>query len=193
MGLAPVRYGAHPCRRMRGLSTRRKTLREHEQQMLPCLAALHMAGRLSDFDRQFSTRGIMLLKAFAPDYPSYDGTHMRTGVVATLVIALLFSVDAFTTVRAFGGPVPAGLGHLGENMDVHRVDDTCWWWGTRWQYGWRGYGWYACWEWPKPQPTAIAPEATPEEALPAVPVVPAKPCVRKWQDSNGNWHSKRDC
>ena len=68
-----------------------------------------------------------------------------------------------------------------------RVEDTCWWWATRWQYGWNGYGWYPCWDWVKPQPTVVAPEMVPEDAL------EPQPCVKRWRDPSGLWHARRVC
>jgi hypothetical protein len=70
---------------------------------------------------------------------------------------------------------------------VQPVSDTCWWWGTRWQYGWRGYGWYTCWDEAKPFPTQISPEAIPQEAL-----VPES-CVKTWRDRTGKQRSRTVC
>jgi hypothetical protein len=73
------------------------------------------------------------------------------------------------------------------NSDFHRVDDTCWWWATRWQFGWRGYGWYPCWERPGPAPDAIAAEAAPAATS------PTESCARSWRDASGYRHSRRIC
>jgi hypothetical protein len=70
---------------------------------------------------------------------------------------------------------------------VTPVSDTCWWWGTRWQYGWRGYGWYACWDEAKPFPTVVAPEAVPEQTA------PPESCVKTWRDKSGKRHSRTIC
>jgi len=89
------------------------------------------------------------------------------------------------------GPVNAWPAHgrLGlDRTSFQRASDNCWWWGTRWQYGWRGYGWYACWDEAKPTaPTVMAPEAVPESA-----VVPES-CVKTWRDKSGNLRSRRVC
>jgi hypothetical protein len=110
---------------------------------------------------------------------------MRAGVCIAICVAAIYTIDACND--AFAAParsVPQTSGRIGH---IQLVEDTCWWWGTRWQYGWRGYGWYPCWDWPKPQPTVISPEAVPEDAL------TAQPCVRSWRDPSGNWHSRRVC
>jgi hypothetical protein len=79
---------------------------------------------------------------------------------------------------------------LGGASDLLPIDDSCLWWGTRWQYGWRGYGWYGCWEVTTPFPTVIAPEAIPPEAIEPGP--PAQ-CTKRWRDDGGRWHVRRVC
>jgi len=87
--------------------------------------------------------------------------------------------------------IPAhGESDYGRNIrDVQLVEDTCWWWGLRWQYGWHGYGWYPCWDWTKPlAPSLIAPEASPPPET-----LPAESCVQRWRDEVGNWHTRNLC
>lgn len=84
---------------------------------------------------------------------------------------------------------PAGNAIESPRAFIQLVDDKCWWWGTRWQYGWRGYGWYACWDEAKPAaPVAIAPETVPDDA-----VILPEPCLRTWHDKSGNVRSRRVC
>lgn len=109
---------------------------------------------------------------------------MRVRGYLAIFIALLVA-DVCAPHRAVAAPAQNGLKKRIDDFQL--VEDTCWWWGLRWQYGWRGYGWYACWDWVKPQPTVIAPEAVPEDAL------TAQSCVRRWRDSSGNWHARRVC
>jgi len=79
------------------------------------------------------------------------------------------------------------LNAVGGLESVQRVEDTCWWWGTRWQYGWRGYGWYPCWDSPNPSPTVVAPEALPES------LAGRDECIKKSRDSAGMWHAQKVC
>src|SRR5215472_10292063 len=74
-----------------------------------------------------------------------------------------------------------------------QISDTCDWWGARWQFGWRGYGWYACWEQAKPFPTFVDPQETPPEALPPPPEAAPQGCVKRWRDSEGKPHARRIC
>jgi len=91
--------------------------------------------------------------------------------------------------RANAWPVHTRVDTPSQHASVELVGDTCWWWGTRWQYGWRGYGWYWCWEQPRPAaPVAIAPESVPESAI-----VEPEPCVRTWRDKSGKLRSRRTC
>ena len=111
---------------------------------------------------------------------------MRVCAVAICVGTLLGGLVTPHCARAM--PPQTRLSQDGQNGDLHRVEDTCWWWGTRWQYGWRGYGWYPCWDWTKPQPNVIPPEAVPEDAI-----VQSDSCVKRWRDSTGLWHSRNTC
>ena len=111
---------------------------------------------------------------------------MRLGPVATVCVALFLVVGPVQSPRAPAAPAQAQFGPIDQTSNVVRVEDTCWWWATRWQYGWRGYGWYPCWDWVKPLPTEVAPEALPQEP-------PEPPCVQKWRDDGGRWHSRRVC
>lgn len=105
--------------------------------------------------------------------------------VALCVAALLSSGVSNST--GFAAPARGGLGSLGQSGDILLVEDTCWWWGVRWQYGWRGYAWYPCWDWPKPQiPEAVAPEAMPYGTP------PRQPCSQKSRDTD-NGQSRREC
>lgn len=87
---------------------------------------------------------------------------MRAGLIAAGLASFL-SVDVFGTVGTSAFPIRLAIDRLSKNSDITPVNDSCLWWGTRWQYGWRGYGWYTCWELPVPAPTVVAPEATPPE------------------------------
>jgi len=111
---------------------------------------------------------------------------MRAGILAAVCVTLFLTVDAVKPPGALAMPAQGQLRSLGGVSNVLRVEDTCWWWGVRWQYGWRGYGWYPCWDWVKPLPTEVAPEAVPQEAF-------APLCVQKWRDGEGKWHSRRVC
>ena len=92
---------------------------------------------------------------------------------------------------ALGAPGRAMLPSFSKLGKFQLVEDTCWWWGFRWQYGWRGYGWYPCWDWAKPLPTVVAPEETPPEAV-SPPALPES-CVKRWRDDAGNWRARRVC
>src|SRR5215467_16023634 len=97
---------------------------------------------------------------------------MRVGSCIAIGLALGAVLAAAVLDRAAASPFRGGLSRGPDTL--RPVSDTCWWWGTRWQYGWRGYGWYPCWDWPKPAPTVIAPDAVPD------PTSPAEACVRVW-------------
>jgi hypothetical protein len=99
--------------------------------------------------------------------------------------ALCFGADA----APFGA---AGLQHR-QNIAPQQISDSCEWWGTRWQYGSRGYGFYPCWEQAKPLPTVIDPQETPLEAVQAAPVEIPQKCIKRWRDSDGNLHARRVC
>jgi hypothetical protein len=110
---------------------------------------------------------------------------MRLVSYIAVGLASIVVVEAVVLDQAAGLPFRAGLPESADNLQ--RVDDACWWWGTRWQYGWRGYGWYPCWDWPKPAPTAIAPEAAPD------PAAITESCERTWRDAGGQQHRRRVC
>jgi hypothetical protein len=111
---------------------------------------------------------------------------MRSGSCIAFGLALMVVIEAIGLGRAAAMPFALNLNAGAEN--IYRVEDTCWWWGTRWHYGWRGYGWYSCWDWPKPGPTVVAPEAVPDEARPAI-----ESCVQAWRDAGGYRHRRRTC
>ena len=111
---------------------------------------------------------------------------MHMGVRFALCIASAWVLNGLCIER--GNAWPAHGGASIETGSVQFVADTCWWWGTRWQFGWRGYGWYACWDEVKPSaPTAIAPEAVPDGAM-----LPES-CVRSRRDKSGHLHSHNIC
>lgn len=97
------------------------------------------------------------------------------------VLALLLVFEGLSLRRVEAMPAQIKLGLLKGTDNLQHVEDTCWWWGTRWQYGWRGYGWYPCWDWTKPFPDAVAREAVPESAI-------MRPCIKRWRDDSGKWH-----
>jgi hypothetical protein len=108
-------------------------------------------------------------------------------VASCLAITLALAVFASTPTPAAPGLGRPVFGH--QIRGVQPIEDTCWWWGLRWQYGWRGYGWYPCVDWPKPLlPSAISPEASPPVDAP-----PPETCVQTWRDAAGNTHSRRQC
>jgi hypothetical protein len=111
---------------------------------------------------------------------------MRVGSCVAIGLSSMVTILAWGLDPAEAMPYPSNPN--AGTINIQRVDDTCWWWGTRWQFGWRGYGWYSCWEWPKPAPTAIAPEAVPEEALRA-----PDDCVQVWRDAAGHRRWRRVC
>jgi hypothetical protein len=108
----------------------------------------------------------------------------RLGAICTCVLLLN---GLFSSQRTEAMPAEIKLRTIHGIDNLQRVEDTCWWWGTRWQYGWRGYGWYPCWDWPKPLPNVIAPEAVPDSAL------TRPPCVKRWRDGAGIWHAQNTC
>jgi hypothetical protein len=114
----------------------------------------------------------------------------RNGAIISLVFPIVGACVVSGDVRAV--PAEKTIAH---DMALQQVSDTCDWWGTRWQFGWRGYGWYACWDQAKPFPTFVDPHETPPEALP--PAVEAlqmqRNCVKKWRDSDGKLHARRTC
>ncbi len=111
---------------------------------------------------------------------------MRRCACLVILVAIVVA-DVWAPHQAVAAPAGNGFQTSGRIDHFQLVEDTCWWWGTRWQYGWRGYAWYPCWDWTKPQPTVIAPEVVPEDA----PTAPN--CLRRWQDASGNWHLRRVC
>jgi hypothetical protein len=117
---------------------------------------------------------------------------MRSVVSVAIAFVALAFVEICLPERAWTAPLLVRTQFVGQHIAAQKVGDACDWWGTRWQFGWRGYGWYTCWELPKPFPTVIDPEVTPPEAA-APPLVVTKPCVKKWRDSDGNWHARRTC
>src|SRR5215475_9091326 len=110
---------------------------------------------------------------------------MRVGFCIAIGLASVLMIQAVELDRAVAVPFRGTL-NAGDGV-IRRIDDTCWWWGLRWQYGWRGYGWYPCWEWPKPAPTVIAPDAVPERTS------PTEACLRVWHDASGYLHRRRIC
>jgi hypothetical protein len=114
---------------------------------------------------------------------------MRICVVAICVGILVG--ELFAPRHATAMLPQTRLSAIGKNDNLQRVEDTCWWWGTRWQYGWRGYGWYPCWDWTKPQPNVVAPETVPESAVEQSEV--QESCIKRWRDNAGLWHARRIC
>ena len=118
--------------------------------------------------------------------PDDMGASMRMALYVAIFVGGLLA--GFEKPRsAVAAPTLGRLGFLGSVDHFELVEDTCWWWGMRWQYGWRGYGWYPCWDWVKPQPTVIAPEEVPVDAL------KGQQCVKSWRDPSGDWHTRRIC
>jgi hypothetical protein len=118
---------------------------------------------------------------------------MRMGVHFALLVLGVIALVGLNTGRADAWPVRYDTNIRTQHASIQPVGDifgdTCWWWGTRWQYGWRGYGWYACFEQPRPAaPVAIAPESVPQDAI----VMP-DPCLRTWRDKSGKVRSRRIC
>jgi hypothetical protein len=111
---------------------------------------------------------------------------MRSGSCIAVGLASMVVIEAIGLGRAVA--MPFALSPKAGADNIHRVDDTCWWWGTRWHYGSRGYGWYPCWDWLNPTPTAVAPEAVPDEAALAT-----GSCVQTWRDAAGHRHRRRTC
>jgi len=108
--------------------------------------------------------------------------------VAAFVLGAIIIVGAWCQ-RADAWPARGDSNVDGRYAVVQLAGDTCWWWGPRWQYGWRGYGWYTCLDEAKPAaPVAIAPESVPEDA-----VVMPEPCLRTWRDKSGKLRSRRIC
>ena len=102
-------------------------------------------------------------------------------------LVAFYAADIRAPQHALAAPTPSRLHAPSSIGHFQLVEDTCWWWGTRWQYGWRGYGWYPCWDWTKPQPTVIAPEEVPADAA------TTRGCVQSVRDPSGNVHSRRVC
>jgi hypothetical protein len=110
---------------------------------------------------------------------------MRIGSYVAIGLATVVMTEVVALAPSVAVPFHGSLTTSTDNLE--RAGDNCWWWGTRWQYGWRGYGWYPCWDWPKPAPTVVAPEATPDQA----PVTES--CEQTWHDAAGRQHWRRMC
>jgi hypothetical protein len=111
---------------------------------------------------------------------------MRTGAFAAILVSFLIA-DTYASQLVFAAPAINDRRASNSIDHFQLVEDTCWWWGTRWQYGWRGYGWYPCWDWTKPQPTVIAPDEVPADAA------TKQSCVQSVRDPSGNVRSRRVC
>jgi hypothetical protein len=117
-----------------------------------------------------------------------DGVSMCAGRVVTSVLIAIVFAAAFMAQSSWSAPLQAGLERTVPRGDLTRASDDCWWWGLRWQYGWRGYGWYPCWSAARPlAPEVVAPEAVPPDA------VTADECLQRWQDNRGKWKTRRVC
>jgi hypothetical protein len=116
------------------------------------------------------------------------GQKMRAGVCFAAAFVLAFALETpLEGYLAAAMPVPTRLSTNGDLANLQRIEDTCWWWGARWQYGWRGYAWYPCWDWTKPFPNdVVTPEAVPESAV-------QQACIKRWRDRNGMWHAQYIC
>jgi hypothetical protein len=111
---------------------------------------------------------------------------------ATAVVVAILTAAALLSNNSHAMP-PNWLSKLNmQQIALQQVDERCDWWGTRWQFGWRGYGFYACWEQAKPLPSFIEPQKVPPEAQsPVAEELPS--CVKKWRDTDGKWHARRIC
>ena len=126
---------------------------------------------------------------------------MRVGRVVTTVLTVAFAAMTLMAPTVWSAPIQPGFEHMAPARNVQRIteSDDCWWWGLRWQYGWRGYGWYPCWSEARPvAPAIVAPQALPPplvvpEAVPPDDAVTADTCVQRWHDRDGHWHTRRIC
>ncbi len=109
---------------------------------------------------------------------------MRIGAFFSLCLCLALLANLSVGQPVFAAPIQHALVSVN---NTHSVSDTCWWWGTRWQYGWRGYGWYTCWDEVRPFPSEIAREAIPQSASEPVP------CAKRRQDSTNKRHTRTVC
>src|ERR1700751_4262560 len=115
------------------------------------------------------------------------GHKMRAGICLAAASVFAFALEApLYSYRATAMPAQTRLNLVGID-NLRRIEDTCWWWGARWQYSWRGYAWYPCWDWTKPFPNdVVTPEMVPGSAV-------QQACIRRWRDRTGLWHAQYVC
>ena len=113
---------------------------------------------------------------------------MRAGRVVALALTAIVPAVVFTAPAAWSAPLAANLQRTFPRGEFQRVSDDCWWWGVRWQFGWRGIWLVSLLDTVKPlAPAVVAPEAVPPGA------VAANACVQWRRDGAGRWHTHRVC
>ena len=109
---------------------------------------------------------------------------MRNILTLVMYAVMLLSMGSLAPDQTAGSIARA------DELRSIRPPDTCWWWGARWQYGWRGYGWYWCFEAPDSLDAAVMPKAQTNAETAATG---SKSCVQRWRDEAGSQRSRRVC
>ena len=113
---------------------------------------------------------------------------MRNILVLAISAVALLSMGSLAPTT--GSAARADQTRPGSPADQTQQPDTCWWWGARWQYGWRGFGWYGCFERAAPLPIVETLQAGTKVDEGATG---RRPCMGRRRDEAGYRHSRRVC
>jgi hypothetical protein len=115
---------------------------------------------------------------------------MRNILVLAISAVALLSMGSLAPNGTAGSAARADQTRPSSSADQTQQPDTCWWWGARWQYGWRGFGWYGCFEQAVPLPVVETLQAGTK--VDATATGPGS-CMRRWRDKAGYWRARRVC
>jgi hypothetical protein len=115
---------------------------------------------------------------------------MRNILVLAISAVALLSMGSLVPDGSSGSAARADQIRPSSSADQTQQPDTCWWWGARWQYGWRGFGWYGCFEQAAPLPVV---ETLQTGTKVDEGATGRRSCMRRRRDGAGYRHSRRVC
>jgi hypothetical protein len=113
---------------------------------------------------------------------------MRNILVLAISAVALLSMSSLPPTT--GSAARADQTRPSSSADQTQQSDTCWWWGARWQYGWRGFGWYGCFEQAAPLPVVETLQAGTKVGEGAMG---RRSCMQRRRDEAGYRHPRRVC
>jgi hypothetical protein len=115
---------------------------------------------------------------------------MRIILVFAISAVAFLSMGSLAPNGNTGSAARADQTRPSSSADQTQQSDTCWWWGARWQYGWRGFGWYGCFEQAAPLPVVETLQAGIKAGEGATG---RRSCMPRLREEAGYRHSRRVC